>query len=81
MDDIARRLGLDPVALRQQNLVREGDTFVTGDRMESIGLSDCLEQVARGIGWQGAAEQAPRGPGPLVRGKGLAVMIKTTITP
>jgi CO/xanthine dehydrogenase Mo-binding subunit len=81
MDDIARRLGLDPVALRQQNLVREGDAFVTGDRLESIGLADCLTQVAQGIGWQGAAEQAPRAAGPLVRGKGLAVMIKTTMTP
>jgi CO/xanthine dehydrogenase Mo-binding subunit len=81
MDDIARRLGIDPVALRQKNLVHEGYTYVTGDRLESIGLSDCLEQVAQGIGWQGAAEQAPRPPGPLVRGKGLAVMIKTTMTP
>src|SRR5437764_7827762 len=37
--------------------------------------------MERAIDWQGAAEQAPRPPGPLVRGKGLAVMIKTTMTP
>ncbi len=81
MDDIARRLGIDPLALRQKNLVGEGDTFVTGDALQSVGLADCLQEVARAIDWQGAAEQAPRPPGPLVRGKGLAVMIKTTMTP
>ncbi len=81
MDDIARRLGLDPVELRLKNLVREGDVFVTGDKLVSVGISDCLRQVAKAIGWQGKAEQAAELRSGLVRGKGLAVMIKTTMTP
>jgi CO/xanthine dehydrogenase Mo-binding subunit len=82
MDDIARRLGIDPLELRLKNLVREGDIFVTGDRLVSVGISHCLRQVANAIRWEGKAEQEPKAQsGALVRGKGLAVMIKTTMTP
>lgn len=82
MDDIARRLGIDPLELRLKNLVKEGDVFVTGDKLVSVGISDCLRQVADAIGWQGKPEQDEKvQSGPLVRGKGLAVMIKTTMTP
>ena len=31
MDDMARRLGIDPLEMRLKNLVQEGDDFVTGD--------------------------------------------------
>lgn len=82
MDDIARRLGMDPLELRLKNLVREGDRFVTGDKLISVGISECLKQVAKAIGWRGKTEQAAQAQsGPMVRGKGLAVMIKTTMTP
>ena len=81
MDDMARRLELDPLEMRLRNLVREGDVFVTGDTLEAVGLEDCLRAAAEAVEWQGRAEQAPRPAGPLVRGKGVAVMIKTTMTP
>lgn len=82
MDDIARRLGIDPLEFRLNNLVQEGDIFVTGEKLVSVGISTCLRQVASAIGWQGKAEQAVRkGSGTNVRGKGLAVVIKSTTTP
>ncbi len=82
MDDIARRLGSDPLELRLKNLVREGDTSVTGDKLISVGISDCLRKAAEAVNWEGPAEQSPRPPSPRkARGKGLAVMIKTTMTP
>lgn len=82
MDDIARRLDIDPLELRLKHLVREGDTFVTGENLVSVGINDCLRRSAAAINWQGKKEQAaPRGKGPLVRGKGLAVTIKSTTTP
>jgi CO/xanthine dehydrogenase Mo-binding subunit len=81
MDDIARRLGIDPLQLRLKNLVREGDQFVTGDKLISIGISDCLKGAAQAIGWQEKKEQKDRELKGNVRGKGLAVMIKTTMTP
>jgi CO/xanthine dehydrogenase Mo-binding subunit len=81
MDDIARRLGIDPLELRLKNLVREGDQFVTGDKLISVGISECLKGAAQAIGWQGKEEQKVRELKRKVRGKGLAVMIKTTMTP
>ena len=81
MDDIARRLGIDPLELRLKNLVQEGDQFVTGDKLIAVGISDCLKGAAQAIGWQAKEEQKDRELKEKVRGKGLAVMIKTTMTP
>ncbi len=81
MDDIARRLGIDPVELRLKNLVQEGDRFVTGDTLVSVGISECLKQAAEAVGWQSQQEQQKRELQGKVWGKGLAVMIKTTMTP
>ena len=82
MDDIARRLGLDPLALRLRHLVKEGDVFVTGEKLVSVGITDCLERAAAAIDWKGKEEQSARPDGNnLIRGKGLAVTIKSTTTP
>ena len=82
MDRIARHLGMDPVELRLKNLLQEGDVFVTGESLVSVGISDCLRQVAASIGWRGREEQGNGAPeGSLRRGKGLAVIMKSTTTP
>ncbi len=80
MDDIARCLKMDPVELRLKNLLKEGDRFVSGEPMISVGVAECLQQAAQALGWPGKAEPPPR-RGALVRGKGLAVAIKSTSTP
>lgn len=80
MDEIARRLGMDPLELRLKNLLQEGDRFVTGEPMISVGASECVKQAAVAVGWQSDREQA-RKTGVLRRGKGLAVAIKSTSTP
>ena len=82
MDDIARRLGMDPLELRLKHLVKEGDVFVTGEKLVSVGITDCLERSAAAIGWKGKEEQSAPAVGKnVVRGKGLAVTIKSTTTP
>ena len=82
MDDIARRLNVDPVELRLKHLVRERDIFVTGEELTSVGVTDCLRRTAEAIGWKGKEEQAePPKKKNLLRGKGLAVAIKSTTTP
>ena len=82
MDRIARHLGMDPLELRLKNLLQEGDIFVTGESLVSVGISDCLRQAATGIGWRGREEQADgAAEGSLRRGKGLAVIMKSTTTP
>ena len=80
VDDIARRLHMDPLELRLKNLLTEGDRFITGEPMTSVGISQCVSQVASAINWAGNAEPSPRS-GPVVRAKGLAVAIKSTSTP
>ena len=82
MDRIARYLDMDSFEIRVKNLVKEGDRFVTGENLVSVGISQCLEQVAEGIGWRGREEQTKPSPdGPLRQGKGLAVIMKSTTTP
>src|SRR5262249_36851390 len=82
MDDIARRLGLDPLTLRLRHLVKEGDIFVTGENLVSVGITDCLERTAAAIGWKGKEKQSAQPlRANLARGKGLAVTIKSTTTP
>ena len=82
MDRIARHLRMDPLELRLKNLLQEGDIFVTGESLVSVGISDCLRQAAAGIGWRGREEQADGATeGSLRRGKGLAVIMKSTTTP
>ncbi len=46
IDELARRLDLDPVALRRANATRSGDTTVHGWRVGSCGLDDCLGAIA-----------------------------------
>ena len=83
MDDIARRLRMDPVEIRRRNLIQENDLFITGDRLVSVGLEKCLDQVTKAIGWRGIESTRPIETGRLgfVRGLGIAVMIKSTMTP
>ncbi|MGH7812241.1 MAG: xanthine dehydrogenase family protein molybdopterin-binding subunit, partial [Candidatus Binatia bacterium] len=85
MDDIARKLGIDPLELRLKHLVKEGDVFVTGEKLVSVGIADCLKRAADAIGWRGRIEQTEQAWPPngksLVRGKGLALAIKSTTTP
>ena len=69
IDDIARRCHLDPLEVRLKNLLRENDRFITGEPMISVGVSECVKQVAQSINWQSGAEQSLRSDA-IVRGKG-----------
>ncbi|HWH77558.1 MAG TPA: molybdopterin cofactor-binding domain-containing protein, partial [Candidatus Binatus sp.] len=80
IDDIARKLKMDPLEVRLKNLLQEADRFITGETMTSVGIGECLKQAADAIGWRGRDEQAPK-TGSIIRGKGLAVAIKSTSTP
>src|SRR5918995_3832743 len=86
MDIIAAALKMDPLELRLKNGYVDGDRFVTEETLRSVGLKDCLDGVAKSIGWgaeqpfNGSTVQGSDGT-KLRRGKGLACMIKATITP
>lgn len=73
LDVMAEKLGLDPVDVRLKNAVEEGSLSVTGQVLHSVGLKETLRQAAEKIGWRKAS-----GP---YRGKGIACMHKSTVTP
>jgi CO/xanthine dehydrogenase Mo-binding subunit len=78
MDEIAAGLGIDPVEIRRRNLLVDGDRYATGEEMHDVHFSQLLDEVATAIDWD--APPAPTEPAK-ARGKGVAVMLKSTLTP
>jgi CO/xanthine dehydrogenase Mo-binding subunit len=72
MDMIAERLGMDPYQLRSRNLIREGDTFSTGDAVNDVHFQELLDTAAQSVGWQPAARPARNGN--RVRATGMSVI-------
>ena len=85
MDIIAAALKIDPLELRKKNGYNEGDKFVTDETLRAAGLKECLDEVAQSIGWESSKFKSSSVQGSrsdrIRRGKGLACMIKATITP
>ncbi|MER9053617.1 molybdopterin cofactor-binding domain-containing protein [Mesorhizobium sp. M0213] len=56
-DDLADKLGMDRLAFRLKNCLRNGSETVTGQRLESgVGIADCLEALRSH--WQRAVRDA-----------------------
>jgi CO/xanthine dehydrogenase Mo-binding subunit len=51
IDDVARRLGLDPLELRLRNVADEGDLSMSGQPYPVFGARQCLERVQRHPLW------------------------------
>lgn len=85
MDLVARGLGMDACEFRRRNLLRIGETTITGELFtEGHGRpEECLRLVAEEIGWDPSVRQAaPVSPGSgKVRGKGLAMLHKAPAMP
>jgi carbon-monoxide dehydrogenase large subunit len=79
MDRVARELGKSPLELRRKNILGEGDLSVTGERMHRVGVGECLERAAAAIGYEAPLERT--GPSGARRGRGLACILKSTLTP
>jgi carbon-monoxide dehydrogenase large subunit len=73
LDMMAEKLGIDPVELRLRNAAEEGSLSATGQVLHSVGLKETVRQAAERIGW--GRDQKP------FRGKGIACMHKSTVTP
>jgi CO/xanthine dehydrogenase Mo-binding subunit len=70
MDMLAERLEVDPLELRLQNLLRDGDRYATGEELHDVRFAECLEAAASAIGWHESRQ-----------GKGLCVLMKGMQTP
>jgi CO/xanthine dehydrogenase Mo-binding subunit len=78
MDDIAADLGIDPVELRRRNLLRDGDEFATGEVMHDLHYDELLDDLRSAL----ETDIPTSMPGERrVRGKGLALSLKNTLTP
>jgi CO/xanthine dehydrogenase Mo-binding subunit len=51
IDELADRLGIDPIELRLRNAADEGESMVDGEPWQRIGLRECLAEAQRGHLW------------------------------
>lgn len=65
MDELAERLGQEPIELRLRNASRQGDLRPDGQPWPRIGLTECLE----------AARRHPVYTSPVVEGEGIGVAL------
>ena len=83
MDDIARKLNIDPIELRKKNMMKKG--FVdpgTNITCYSSGLAECMEKGKSYIGWDEKRLLYSRQKGPIRRGVGMAAFsYKTGVYP
>jgi len=63
LDEIAEKLGIDPIELRLKQLVEPNSTTVNGLRVSSTGLRECIERVAERAEWQKKFGKLPFGHG------------------
>lgn len=74
MDEIAERLGLDPIEFRRKNAVQ--DRWSNGRPLTSNRLEACLTQGAQAFGWAEKRRQYARerqSDSPIRRGVGMAI--------
>jgi 4-hydroxybenzoyl-CoA reductase alpha subunit len=63
LDEVAEKLGLDPLELRRRNFQGEHVKTVNGQRVTSNGFRQCLDAVERASRWQERRGRLPRGRG------------------
>lgn len=63
MDRLAKDISMDPVELRLRNVIGPNYTTPNGLRVITCGLKECIEEVARRIGWKEKKGRLPKGKG------------------
>ena len=63
LDEIAARVGIDPIALRRKNMLVPGDPWFGGQAIRSNGLAECVDTVERESGWKERPKAMRRGRG------------------
>src|SRR5207247_2436687 len=65
IDEVARRLGTDPLEFRLKNLIVDGEETASGERFEHVRVHETLRAAAEAAGYY-----APKPPGV---GRGVAI--------
>ncbi len=85
LDELARKLDIDPVEFRRRNVIRPGDPLISvrdepdDVSVASYGLAECLDLVQAALA-SGRGDPAPAGPGWLT-GTGIAVTMLDSVPP
>ena len=77
-DLIARELGIDPMAFRRQNILKNGRPQAVGTKLVDTEIDGVLVELDRRMNWSGQFE---KGEGTVKRGRGIAVGFKASISP
>ena len=72
LDELAEKMGIDPLELRRRNVNHPNETAACGAEVCGCAMSECMELAAKEIGWG-----EKRGKGVPLRGVGLANMVHT----
>jgi CO/xanthine dehydrogenase Mo-binding subunit len=74
LDEIARELRIDPLKLRRENLLRDGDITATGQKLNHrVSLDEVLGAGARPAGWEKKRKSFPEENRGKVRKKGIGL--------
>jgi CO/xanthine dehydrogenase Mo-binding subunit len=75
MDELAKKLDMDPLDLRFKNMLRPGTLTATSQLVdEACGLEECTKRATEASGWQKKRLEFSRDRGPFRRGIGIALM-------
>jgi CO/xanthine dehydrogenase Mo-binding subunit len=55
MDDIAKKLGIDPLEIRLRNAFSEGSASPTSQVLQSVAVKESLLQASERFGWEDKA--------------------------
>ncbi|MCC7113376.1 MAG: molybdopterin-dependent oxidoreductase, partial [Burkholderiales bacterium] len=78
MDEMAEKLGIDPLAFRLKNAQEPGEVTPQGMHFSSCGLKECLTTAARAsdfLAKHREAAAARKAPSRIRRGVGMASML------
>ncbi|HPF15133.1 MAG TPA: molybdopterin-dependent oxidoreductase, partial [Planctomycetota bacterium] len=63
LDEVAEKLGIDPIEIRRRNYLGEHTQTVNGQRITSNGFLECLDKVERASAWKERHGKLPSGRG------------------
>lgn len=78
IDELAAMAGIDPVDFRRRNVIRAGGEYATGEVMSDVKFPEIVADLAAAVSRGEPPEPSPPG---LVRGRGIALVMKSTRTP
>ncbi|PUA33567.1 MAG: aldehyde oxidase [Zestosphaera tikiterensis] len=74
MDLLAEKLGLDPIDFRLKNILKEGSTTITSQKLDhSVGVGEALRKVAEASDWWRKRREYSLDTGRFRRGIGVGV--------